>query len=175
MPVVAKVGGHDEIVTPDEGVLIPHGENELREYVDAIYRLLSNPAESKQMSKKCKSLAASKLSWDGMIDNFLAFLDEAHHLRVNHPRYPISPNFGRELASLSLECKRLGEAVDWLWHTKPHSATTDTALLTTSPEAQAVAKYAILSSQTWLGRTIIHNRFLKAIGKRILKLIGARG
>ncbi|MHB8909187.1 MAG: glycosyltransferase [Syntrophales bacterium] len=175
VPVVAKVGGHDEIVTPDMGVLIPHGENELSEYVDAIRRLLSNSAELKQMSERCKVLAASQLSWEGMIDHFLALLDEAHQLRVNHPRYPISPNFGRELASLSLECKRLGEAVDWLWSTKPHSATADTALLTTSPEAQAVARFAILLSQTWLGRMVLHNRFLKAIGKRILKSIGAQG
>jgi glycosyltransferase involved in cell wall biosynthesis len=175
VPVVAKVGGHEEIVTPDAGMLIPHGDDELREYVDAIRRLLSNSSELLQMSKYCKALAVSKLSWEGMIDNFLALLDEAHQLRIDHPRYPISPSFGRELASLALECKRLGEAVDWLWNTKTHSVTADTALLTTSPEAQAVAKFAIFLSQTWLGRMIIHNRFLKAIGKRILKFIGAQG
>jgi len=169
VPVVAKVGGQEEIVSPDAGVLIPHGVNELQEYLDAIRRLLSNSAELQQMSKQCKFLVASKLSWEGMIDNFLALLDEAHLLRVNHPRYPISPGFGRELASLSLECKRLGEAVDWLWNTKPHSATADAALLTTPAEAQAVVKFAILLSQTWLGRIIIRSQFLKAIGKRLLK------
>ena len=175
VPVVAKVGGHDEIVTPDAGVLVPHGDDELREYVDAIRRLLSNSAELKRMSEQCKVLAGSELSWERMIDHFLALLDEAHQLRIDHPRYPISPNFGRELASLSLECKRLGEAVNWLWSTKPHLATADTALLTTSPEAQAVARFAILLSQTWLGRMVIPNRFLKAIGKGFLKLIGAQG
>lgn len=169
VPVVAKVGGQEEIVSPDAGLLIPHGANELQEYLDAIRRLLSNSAELQRMSKQCKALAASKVSWEGMIYNFLALLDEAHHLRIDHPRYPISPSFGRELASLSLECRRLGEAVDWLWNTKPHPVTADTALLTTSPEAQAVAKLAILLSQTWLGRMIIHNRFLQAIGKRLLK------
>jgi glycosyltransferase involved in cell wall biosynthesis len=97
VPVVARVGGHEEIVSPDAGVLIPHGVNELQEYVDAIRHLISNPVELQQMSKKCKALAASKLSWDGMIDNFLALLNEAHQLRTDHPRYPISQNFGREL------------------------------------------------------------------------------
>src|SRR5450759_5585780 len=92
VPVVAKVGGQDEIVSPDAGVLIPHGDNELQEYVDAISRLLSNSAELQQMSKQCKALAVSKLSWGGMIDNFLAYLDEAHQLRVDYPRYPISPS-----------------------------------------------------------------------------------
>jgi glycosyltransferase involved in cell wall biosynthesis len=78
VPVVARVGGQEEIVSPDAGVLIPHGVNELQEYVDAIRRLLSNSAERQQMSKKCKALAASKLSWEGMIDKFLAIVNEAH-------------------------------------------------------------------------------------------------
>jgi len=175
VPVVAKVGGHDEIVTPDAGMLISHGENEIREYLDAISRLLSDPSEMQQMSKRCKALAVSKLSWEIMVDHFLALLDEAHHLRIDHPRYPVSPGFGRELASMSLECKRLSDAVDWLWSTKPHAATVDTALLAASPGAQAVARFAVFLSQTPLGRMITHNRFLKTIGKRILKLIGAQG
>ena len=61
VPIVAKVGGHDEIVTPDAGMLIPHGDNELQEYVDVIRRLLSNSAELKQMSKHCKAIAASEI------------------------------------------------------------------------------------------------------------------
>ena len=96
VPVVAKGGGHVEIVTPDAGVLIPHGKNELRDYVAAIRRLLTNSAEVQQMSKQCKVLAASKLSWEGMIDHFLALLDEAHRLRIDYPRHPMSTNFARE-------------------------------------------------------------------------------
>jgi glycosyltransferase involved in cell wall biosynthesis len=175
VPVVANVGGHDEIVTPDAGVLIPQGNNELQEYVDAIRRLIASSTELRQMSKQCKALIASKLSWDEMVDQFLVLLDEAHKLRIDHPRYPISSSLGRELASLSLECKRLGDAVDWLWHAKTQSATADSALLTTSPEAQAAAKFAILLSQTWFGRMIINNKFLKAIGKRFLKSTAGSG
>ncbi|MEQ1583235.1 MAG: glycosyltransferase [Candidatus Nitrotoga sp.] len=174
VPVVAKVGGQEEIVSPNAGILIPHGINEPQEYLDAIRRLLSNSAELHQMSKQCKFLAASKLSWEGMVDNFLVLLDEAHQLRVDHPRYPISPSFGRELASLSLEYKRLGEAVDWLWNAKPHSALADAMLQTTSAEAQAVVKFAILLSQTWPGRMIIRSRFLKTIVKRLLKRMANR-
>ena len=162
VPVVARVGGQEEIVSPDAGVLIPHGVNELQEYVDAIRRLLSNSAERQQMSKKCKALAASKLSWEGMIDKFLAIVNEAHHLRIDHPRYPISPGFGRELAAQSLECKRLGDAVDWLWNTKPNSLNVG---------AQIVTKFIVLLSKTWFGRIIIRNQFLKTIGKRLLKRI----
>lgn len=169
VPVVAKVGGQEEIVGPDAGVLIPHGVNEVQEYVGAICRILSNSSELQQMSKQCKSLAVSKLSWEGMVDKFLTLLDLAHQFKVEHPRNPISQSLGRELASLALENKRLTEAVDWLWNAKPHSAIASGALMTTSAEAQAVARFAILLSQTWLGRTIIHNQLLQSMGKKLLR------
>jgi hypothetical protein len=169
VPVVAKVGGQEEIVSPDAGMLIPHGGNELQEYLDAIRSLLSNSAELHQMSKQCKAIAASKLSWQGMIEKFMGLLDEAHQLRVDLPRYPISPNFGKELASLSLEYKRFSEAVDWLWSTNAHSATAGAALLTETARAWAIAKIVVFFSRTWFGRMIIRSRFLKTIGKRLVK------
>ena len=89
-----------DIVSQEAGFLIPHGVNELQEYVDTLCRLLSNSAELQQMSKECRVLAEKKLLWDGMVDKLLAFMNEAHQLRVDYPRYPISPDFGRELAQV---------------------------------------------------------------------------
>ena len=149
VPVVAKVGGQEEIVIPDVGVLIPHGKNELQMYLDAINGLLSNSAELQRMSKRCKALAASKLSWEEMIFNFLRLLDEAHQLKVDDPRYPISPSFGREMASLSLECKRLGEAVDWLMKTKPHSVSDDVEYLKQLLSEKEKHLAEILLSKRW--------------------------
>jgi len=37
-----------------------------------------------------QSPCCDELSWDGMIDNFLVLLSEAHQMRVDHPRYPIA-------------------------------------------------------------------------------------
>lgn len=172
VPVVAKVGGQDEVVGADAGILIPPGENELQEYVAAVHRLLSDPSTLRQMSNQCKAVATSKLSWEGMIDRFLAILDEAHQLRLNIPRNPITPQLGRELATQALESKRLGAAVDWLWNAKPQSTTADAELLTTSVETQAAARLAIVLSQTWLGRKLIRNRFLQAIGGYVLRRFG---
>lgn len=129
VPVVAKVGGHEEIVNLNAGVLIPHGDNELLEYLDAIRCLLTGSEEFQLMSKRCKELAASKLSWDVMIDTFLVLLDEAHQLRVNRPRNPIGLGFGRELASMALECKRLGDAVNWLMNAQSPSTADDVEYL----------------------------------------------
>ena len=169
IPIVAKVGGQEEIVIPNTGVLISHGVNELQEYVDAMHQFLTNPLKLQQMSKRCKDLAAAKLAWEGMIGTFAALLDEAHQLRVDAPRYSISRNFGRELATLSLEYKRLSEAVDWLWDTNAKAASIENASLPTSAEALAFAKFGFHVSQTWFGRMIIHNPLSRDIGKWLLK------
>jgi hypothetical protein len=48
---------------------------------------------------------------------------------------------------------------------------TDIESLTISPEEQELAKFAIFLSRTWLGRIIMQNQFLKAIGKRLLNIM----
>ena len=175
VPVVAKVGGQDEIVSADAGMLIPHSETELQDYVAALCRLLSNSSSLQQMSNQCRVIANSKLSWVGMVDNFLAILNDAHQLRLHDPRNPLTPQFGRELAVQALECKRLGEAVDWLWNTKPQNSTTMTGgseFQTSSVEAQAAARLAIILSHTWMGRKLIRNKFFQAFGRLLLRRFG---
>lgn len=174
VPVVAKVGGQDEIISQDAGILVPQSDKEVQEYVEAIRYLLNDPSVLLQMSEQCKKITASKLSWEGMIDNFGAILDEAHRLRLNTPRNPITPGFARELAVQALECKRLGEAVDWLWNVKQENKPGDSALLATNLEAQAAARLAVALSHTRLGRALIQNRLLKVFGKYILKTLGKR-
>jgi hypothetical protein len=175
VPVVAKVGGQEEVVSSDAGFLIPHGDNEVRDYLVAIENLISSPGELQRRSKECKALAASKLSWDTMIDNFLAHVDLAHQFRVDQPRHPISLGFGRELASLSLEYKRLTEAVAWLWNGSSRSLTANSALPAPSAEAQAFAEAAVLFSHTWFGRMIVRSRLLRAAGKAVLKRMANAG
>ncbi|MEO8729093.1 MAG: glycosyltransferase, partial [Rhodoferax sp.] len=108
VPVVARVGGQEEILTPDAGMLIQNGVAEIEEYVNALERLLSNSEDLEQMSIRCRSIATAKLSFADMINNFDALLDESHKLRIEHPRHSVSPNFGRELALQTLEYRPLG-------------------------------------------------------------------
>jgi ankyrin repeat protein len=60
------------------------------------------------MAKVCREIADSKLSWEGMVDNFVKSADEAHQLRITQARNAVSPNFGRELALQALEYRPLG-------------------------------------------------------------------
>jgi len=75
---------------------------------------------------------------------------------------------GREWAALALENKRLAKAVDWLWNNKPLLAGSDTPSLTTPAETQAVVKFAVLLSQTWLGRMIVRSRWVQLAGRKLL-------
>lgn len=168
VPVVARVGGQEEIVDPAAGVLIAHSAHEVSDYLDALGKLLSKTGPLQQMSMQCKALAASKLSWEAMTNNFEALLDEAHLLRVTRPRHPISPALGKELASLSLEYKRLGETVDWLWTAQPHSANATAPPHPTAAESQAIVKFAVLLSQTRLVRLMLGSRFLRRCAKWLL-------
>ena len=167
VPVVANVGGQEEIVSPDVGVLIAHGPNELQQYADAVHHLLSDSSHLKQMANQCKAMAARQFSWQGMIDAFEGIMDEAHRLRVRQPRHPISPGFGYEMASLALEYKRLGDTVDWMWRAQPLSSSVSAAMVASPAEAQAIAKFAVLLSQSRLGRLVFGSRFLRSLAKRL--------
>jgi glycosyltransferase involved in cell wall biosynthesis len=173
VPVVAQVGGHKEIITPKAGVLIAQGDNEIQDYADAIRRLLTYPEELRQMSMECKAMGSSKLSWDNMIANFLALLDEAHRLKISHPRHSIGPGLGLELASLALECKRLSDAVDWLWNANPNPIVPNASPSAVSRSAQALSEYAIRLSQTKFGRMALCNKTVKSTAKGILKILAA--
>ncbi|HXU93876.1 MAG TPA: glycosyltransferase, partial [Gallionella sp.] len=165
VPVVAKVGGQEEIVSPEAGILVQQHSDELREYATAIRNLLSDPNVMEQMSLQCKILAATKLSWQNMICNFLSILNEAHQLKVEQPRILVSKNFGLELAKQALECKRLGETVDWLWGASPNPDLAGTS----SSMTKAIARFAIYFSKTWLGQKLVRNKHIKNIGKSLLR------
>lgn len=94
-------------------------------------------------------------------------MDESHRLRVLQPRHPISPGFGYEMASLALEYKRLGDTVDWMWRAQPLSSSVSAAMVASPAEAQAIAKFAVLLSQSRLGRLVFGSRFFRSLAKRL--------
>lgn len=172
VPLVAKVGGQAEIVSDDAGILVAHGVDELQRYVDGLERLLSGSGELTRMSTRCRELGLAKLSWDTMVSNFIVLIDEAHRFRMTYPRVAVSPRLGVELAALALEYKRLGEVGDWLWSVRQNEQGKD-VLVNGSADAQVIAKFAIVFSQTWVGRKIIRSKALKTVAKMILKRMGA--
>ena len=169
VPVVAEVGGQNEIVTAEAGFLIPHGPDELARYQESLRQLLGSPVVRQNFSNKCLALAESKFSWSQMIERFEALLGEAHRLRCEQPRQIMGPGLSRELAVQALEYRRVGEAADWMWNNRSSPVDGGALSPTTSAEGRAVARFAIALSQTWLGRKIIRSKFLIAVAKNMLR------
>jgi glycosyltransferase involved in cell wall biosynthesis len=172
VPVVARVGGQEEIVSDDAGVLIPHGDNEIQEYVSALAQLLSNSSLLRSMSIQCKALSFSKLSWESTIENLQTILDEAHQLRLNQPRHAISLGMGKELATLALEYKRLNDAVDWLWRSQDGQASANSNAVPIP--INALARLWTLLSSTRLGSALLRSRRLRALAQWFLAKLEAR-
>lgn len=166
VPVVARVGGQEEIVRPDAGYLIAHGEEEVREYVTALRSLILQPDELRKRSEICRSLIQTKFSWSETINTLERILSEAHANRATR-RCVFSPAIGRELATTALECKRLGDAVDWLWNTA-RSAENPSNSLATNHQSAPLVRLAILFSETSIGRVFLKSTFLKKLGRALL-------
>ena len=174
VPVVADVGGQSEIVGEGAGVLVPHGNMEIQQYLDALHRLLADPAQMHLMSTRCKALITARFSWEEMIDNFLAIVDEAHQLAQQQPRFATSPGLALELASLACEYKRLNEAVNWVYGLQAASKKDRENGSSGPDESLAIVRFAVLLSQTRLFRLIIRTRLVRIIGRTLLKRMQAR-
>lgn len=107
VPVMSAVGGQSELVTPDCGVLIPLTEHETREYVAALRGLIENPHEKEAMAQAGRRRITDAFTLDQTLSRLEAILDRARTLAVCAPRPPVSPELGRELATLAVEYQRL--------------------------------------------------------------------
>jgi len=172
VPVVANVGGQEEIVSPDAGFLIPQDADEVRGYLDALGQLITTPSLLSAMSAQCQLVSTSKLSWDKTIDTLQACMDEAHNLRLHQPRLAIGPGLARELAILALEYKRLGEAVDWLWRSGNRHAPANTNVAPI-PVNALTRIWNIVSASKW-GGAVLRSRRLRAWVRWLLTRLEAR-
>jgi glycosyltransferase involved in cell wall biosynthesis len=169
VPVVARVGGQPEIVADNAGYLIAHGEGESALYVDALQRLIGGGGELVAKSAVCQSLMATTFSWQKTISDFESIISEAHARIVKRGCQFTAP-MGLELASLALENKRLGDAVDWLWHQSNGGKKVDTSAQgpLISSDIAPVVRLAVLLCRTRMGRVLLGNETLKAAGRRLI-------
>ncbi len=160
VPVVALVGGQEEIVDPQAGMLIPHSDTELQDYLDALGYLLSNPADLASMSEQCRLIAFNRLSWSGMIDRFQSLLDVAESNRVASSRILISPRFAIELTKLSLDYNRLGEEFHYYRH---HEGWSGASNRVPSNDEYKVAYFFVLLYRTSLGQWVSRKKIARKI------------
>lgn len=105
--VAAKVGGHEEVLSTDEGFLIPHGAGEVDRYVEVLSRLAADRGLLRDMKQAARRQIARNFTTEHGIRKLLAAIDQAHMLSKTSPRQVLSPGFAIETATLAIEYARL--------------------------------------------------------------------
>lgn len=114
-PVAANVGGQEELVTPECGILVHRGESERTDYVQALKFLLSNPEQRQTMGHQARRRIRNHFHLEHMIRRMLELFNEAHRRRkIAVPLFPDTA-LGREIAIRAVEMTRLQMLADWLW------------------------------------------------------------
>lgn len=119
VPVAADVGGQRELVTPDCGVLVPHGAGELERYVDALRGLIEDRALRARMARAGRERVLAHFTLDRMLDRMQALLDRSVELAASAPRPPVSPGVGLASAALAIEHYQLEQQLRTLPLARP--------------------------------------------------------
>ena len=107
VPVVSKVGGHDEVISPKCGVSIAIGSDEIDQYVAALRGLISSPEMVTAMGSEARRRIVEDFSQAAGVQSLLAQLQHAGELARNSPRQPLPSGYAVETASTAIEYARL--------------------------------------------------------------------
>jgi len=106
VPVVADVGGQRELVSPDCGVLVPHGADEVERYVEALQFVLA-PERNASLAKAARARIVAGFTSEQCVSAFESAFEGAIERRRAGPARGIeSQAAGRELAAMGLEIMR---------------------------------------------------------------------
>jgi glycosyltransferase involved in cell wall biosynthesis len=103
VPVAADVGGQRELVTPECGVLIPHGPDEPARYVAALRDLIADPALRARMAEAGRARILARFTAGQMLDRMQALLDQAVACAGADPQPPVGHAAGQAAATLAIE------------------------------------------------------------------------
>ncbi|KAF2391008.1 Alpha-D-kanosaminyltransferase [Pseudomonas frederiksbergensis] len=117
VPVVADVGGQDELVSEEMGYLIPHGENEVSHYVAVLQSIAVDASMRERKSQACRQLIAAHYTAAATNRQWLEILDEAHRNRSASTRQLLPLGLAKELATSALESRRVTTYLDQIYAT----------------------------------------------------------
>jgi len=107
VPVGAQVGGQAELVSPDCGVLIAHGEGELIAYADALEYLICNPLRRREMGAAGRARVANQFTSEQMMKRMVILLDNASQHVHTASSSAIAYSSGLATAQLAIEHQQL--------------------------------------------------------------------
>ena len=113
--VAADVGGQRELVTPECGFLIPHGEDELQEYVSVITQLILWPELRVSMGQAGRRRIVEQFTIERMAERMIELLNRAQELSRLSPRPAVGQGLGLECATLAVEYTRVEKIAIEIW------------------------------------------------------------
>lgn len=173
VPVTAAVGGQDEAVGNDCGVLVPRSEHELDSYVEAVSRLLSDNTSRYAMGQAARKKIFEEFSLQASTNGLLTALARARVLAVTAPRRPIASGFARELATLAVEYTRLTGVAGFLWNHWVKTGT-DGGSPVPAVSTNSVMRLVSLLAATRIGGAVLRSRKLRALARWLLARLEAR-
>lgn len=123
VPVVADVGGQDELVCAETGYLIAHGEKEVSRYVEVLQALEADTSMRGCKAQACRQLIAAHYTAAATNRQWLESLDDAQCSRRSLCQAPLPPGLAKELATFALESMRITACLDQIYAT--HSRTNE--------------------------------------------------
>ncbi len=117
VPVGADVGGQQELVTPDCGVLIRPGtpQEQAGAYADALEKLIQSPETRATKGAAARERVASRFTIEQMGERMDHLMLEARQARRTRPGPAPLPGFEIECAVQAIEYNRLSRAFERLW------------------------------------------------------------
>lgn len=86
VPVSVAAGGQAELVTPECGILVPHGPQEQQQYTQALLELARHRPRLTAMARAARERVAGQFRLDQMGNRIHALLYEAQTLHEQQPR-----------------------------------------------------------------------------------------
>lgn len=120
VPVAADVGGQAELVTPECGYLIPHSEDEVGAYVNALLELLSDPARRRLMGARARQRVVERFDLRHMADGMEKAVARARQLAQAGPGEGAAEAAIRQSVHMAIEYTRMEEVADVLWNERYH-------------------------------------------------------
>lgn len=153
VPVMSAVGGLQELVTSECGILVPQDSEAMPPFAAALRFLIENPEKRLALADICQRRISEFFSLDKSLVQLIENLNQAHVNLQTNPRSPISPAFARELATSAIEYARL---------------------TTAPPPPSFLTRFLARIRRHKAGRALLRQRAIRAVGQRILNWIRTR-
>lgn len=168
VPVSADVGGQSELVTPDVGCLVPHGDGELEVYVEALHRLITDEPHRRRLAEAARRRIVERFDLEHMGRRMHALQEQARRNHTERPAEAIPRATALQCAGLSVDRFRLERLADQLWYELQVRRTGDDVPAGITVSRARIELTHIENSRTWrvvqrIRRTLLYRLWARLV------------